>query len=57
MQMLLLANKVMKVLRKLSEISSELTKKQEQDEDSSKKNFSKDIMFGCTGTIGEKLSL
>ena len=36
-------------LKKLSEIiSSELTKKQEQDEDISKKITSKDIMFGCT---------
>jgi glutamate N-acetyltransferase/amino-acid N-acetyltransferase len=41
-------------LKKLSEtISSELTKKQEQDEDNSKKISPKDIMFGCTGTIGE----
>ena len=41
-------------LKKLSEIiSSELTKKQEQDEDISKKITSKDVMFGCTGTIGE----
>ena len=42
------------MIKKLSEIvSSELTKKQEQDEDSPKKISSKDIMFGCTGTIGE----
>jgi glutamate N-acetyltransferase/amino-acid N-acetyltransferase len=41
-------------LKKLSEtISSELTKKQEQDEEASKKITPKDIMFGCTGTIGE----
>ena len=41
-------------LKKLSEtISSELTKKQEQDEETSKKITPKDIMFGCTGTIGE----
>ena len=41
-------------LKKLSEtISSELTKKQELDEDISKKITPKDIMFGCTGTIGE----
>jgi glutamate N-acetyltransferase/amino-acid N-acetyltransferase len=38
-------------------ISSELTKKQEQDEDFPKKISSKDIIFGCTGTIGESLSL
>ncbi len=41
-------------MKKLSEIiSSELTKKQEQDEDIPKKIISRDIMFGCTGTIGE----
>ena len=41
-------------LKKLSEIiSSELTKKQKQDEDISKKITSKNILFGCTGTIGE----
>ncbi len=41
-------------LQKISEIvSSELTKKQEQDEDIPKKITSKDIIFGCTGTIGE----
>ncbi len=41
-------------LKRLSHIiSSELTKKQEQDEDAPKKIFSKDIIFGCTGTIGE----
>jgi len=41
-------------MKKLSEsISSELTKKQEQDEDFPKKISSKDIIFGCTGTIGE----
>ncbi|MDC1178112.1 bifunctional glutamate N-acetyltransferase/amino-acid acetyltransferase ArgJ [Candidatus Pelagibacter sp.] len=41
-------------LKKLSEIvSTGLTKKQEQDEDIPKKISSKEIMFGCTGTIGE----
>ena len=41
-------------MKKLSEtISSELTKKQEQDEETLKKITPKDIMFGCTGTIGE----
>ncbi|MDA9627018.1 bifunctional glutamate N-acetyltransferase/amino-acid acetyltransferase ArgJ [Candidatus Pelagibacter sp.] len=41
-------------LKKLSEIvSSELIKKQEQDEDIPKKIKPKDVMFGCTGTIGE----
>ena len=43
-------------LKKLSEtVSTELTKKQEQDEDAPKKISSKDIIFGCTGTIGENL--
>ncbi|MDB2591648.1 bifunctional glutamate N-acetyltransferase/amino-acid acetyltransferase ArgJ [Candidatus Pelagibacter bacterium] len=41
-------------LKKLSHtISLELTKKQQQDEDVPKKISSKDIIFGCTGTIGE----
>ena len=41
-------------LKKLSDIvSSRLTKKQEQDEDNPKKISFKEIMFGCTGTIGE----
>jgi glutamate N-acetyltransferase/amino-acid N-acetyltransferase len=41
-------------LKKLSDIiSSELTKKQAQDEDDPKRISSKDIIFGCTGTIGE----
>ena len=41
-------------LKKLSEIiSTGLTKKQEQDEDIPKKISSNEIMFGCTGTIGE----
>ena len=45
----------MKVLKKLSQqISTGLSKKQEQDEDSPKKISPKEIMFGCTGTIGEK---
>ena len=42
-------------LKKLShQISTSLSKKQEQDEDSPKKISPKEIMFGCTGTIGEK---
>ena len=42
-------------LKKLShQISTGLSKKQEQDEDSPKKISHKEIMFGCTGTIGEK---
>jgi glutamate N-acetyltransferase/amino-acid N-acetyltransferase len=41
-------------LKKISlEISNELNKKQELDEDNPKKISSKEIMFGCTGTIGE----
>ena len=34
-------------------VSKKLTEKQEQDEETPKKISSKDIMFGCTGTIGE----
>jgi len=42
-------------LKKLShQISTSLSKKQEQDEDSPKKISPREIMFGCTGTIGEK---
>jgi glutamate N-acetyltransferase/amino-acid N-acetyltransferase len=41
-------------LKKISlEISKELNKKQELDEDNPKKISPKEIMFGCTGTIGE----
>ena len=41
-------------IKKLSDIiSTKLTEKQEQDEDTSKKIYPKEIMFGCTGTIGE----
>ena len=41
-------------LKRISiEISNELNKKQELDEDSPKKISPKEIMFGCTGTIGE----
>jgi len=38
-------------------ISLELTKKQREDEDSPKKIKPKNIIFGCTGTIGEKFPL
>jgi len=38
-------------------ISLELTNKQKEDEDSPKKIRPKDIIFGCTGTIGEKFPL
>ena len=42
-------------LKKLSNsVSAQLTKKQEQDEDNPKKILPKEIMFGCTGTIGEE---
>ncbi len=34
-------------------ISQKLTEKQKEDEDQPKKIISKDIIFGCTGTIGE----
>jgi len=36
------------------EISLELSKKQIQDEEKPKKVLSSEIIFGCTGTIGEK---
>jgi glutamate N-acetyltransferase/amino-acid N-acetyltransferase len=36
------------------EISLQLSKKQIEDEDNPKKILSKEILFGCTGTIGEK---
>ena len=43
-----------KSLDKIAElISEELTKKQKEDEDKPKKIKSKEIIFGCTGTIGE----
>ena len=38
-------------------ISLELTNKQKEDEDSPKKIRPKNIIFGCTGTIGEKFPL
>jgi len=42
-------------LKKLADIiSKELTEKQKQDEDRPQKISPKDILFGCTGTIGEK---
>ena len=41
-------------LQKLADlISKKLTEKQVEDEDNSKKITPKQIMFGCTGTIGE----
>ena len=47
-------NKGYECLKKLSElVSNELTQKQKLDEDNSKKILPKEIMFGCTGTIGE----
>ena len=36
------------------EAASQLTKKQIEDEDSPKKISSNQVLFGCTGTIGEK---
>ena len=42
-------------LKKLSNsISNQLNKKQEEDEDDPKIILPKEIMFGCTGTIGEE---
>ncbi len=43
-----------KSLEKIAElISEQLSSKQKQDEDKPKKIKSKEIIFGCTGTIGE----
>ena len=43
-----------KSLEKIAEVASEkLTEKQKDDEDLPKKIRPKDIIFGCTGTIGE----
>ena len=43
-----------KSLEKIAEnVSQKLTEKQKEDEDQPKKIISKDIIFGCTGTIGE----
>ncbi|MDA8537953.1 bifunctional glutamate N-acetyltransferase/amino-acid acetyltransferase ArgJ, partial [Candidatus Pelagibacter bacterium] len=36
------------------ELSSQLSQKQIEDEDHPKKILAKEILFGCTGTIGEK---
>jgi glutamate N-acetyltransferase / amino-acid N-acetyltransferase len=42
-------------LREIAEeISDKLSKKQIEDEDNPKKIFASEILFGCTGTIGEK---
>ena len=35
-------------------VSKKLTEKQKEDEDNPKKIKAKNIIFGCTGTIGEK---
>ena len=43
-----------KGLEKIAEITSQkLTEKQKEDEEEAKKIKSKEIIFGCTGTIGE----
>jgi glutamate N-acetyltransferase / amino-acid N-acetyltransferase len=43
-----------KSLEKIAELTSEeLTKKQKEDEEKPKEIRSKEIIFGCTGTIGE----
>ena len=39
------------------EAASQLTKKQIEDEDSPKKILSNQVLFGCTGTIGENIQL
>ncbi len=45
-------------LKKLAELlSKELTDKQKQDEDNPQIISSKEILFGCTGTIGESFPL
>ena len=36
------------------EISQQLTEKQKEDEDQPEKIVTKNVLFGCTGTIGEK---
>ena len=54
MLMLLRVTRDIKVLQNIAEvISRELTDKQKHDEDEPKIIRSKDILFGCTGTIGE----
>ena len=46
---------VIKGLKEIAEeVSSQLSKKQIEDEDHPKKISSNQILFGCTGTIGEK---
>ena len=47
--------KSMKTIAEL--ISDELNKKQKEDEDNPEKIKPKNIIFGCTGTIGEKFPL
>ena len=43
-----------KSLQKIAELTSQkLTEKQKEDEEQPKKIKSKEIIFGCTGTIGE----
>ena len=39
------------------EVSIQLSKKQKEDEDNPTKITEDEILFGCTGTIGERLSL
>ena len=53
MQIVLLENKVIKVCKKLLNlVSKKLSEKQKEDEDNPKKIKPKEIIFGCTGTIG-----
>jgi len=47
-----------KALKEISlDLSKELSQKQNTDEDNPKKIFPNEILFGCTGTIGEKFPL
>ena len=47
-----------KSMQNIAEVlSHELTKKQKEDEDNPEKIKPKNIIFGCTGTIGEKFPL
>ena len=56
MLMPLQARWVQRFKRNCKEASIQLSKKQTEDEESSKKDTDKEILFGCTGTIGEKIS-
>ena len=57
MQIHLLANMVIKVCKILQTASKQLSDKQKIDEDAPKIIKPKNILFGCTGTIGETFPL